>query len=159
MELQQKTKRSNQTKELGKSLAIRTLKNGSKERAIVFGLEGELGGGKTTFTQGFARGLGIKEKILSPTFVIMKRFKLKNKNFSNFYHIDAYRIEGPKELLDIDFKNIIKNPKNIVIIEWANKIKKILPKTTTWIRFKFINEEKRVIFIKALNFKQFNFEN
>lgn len=148
MELNQKTKGSGQTKELGKSLAKKILKVGPKEEATIFGLKGELGGGKTTFIQGFAQGLGIKEKILSPTFVIMKKFKLKNNNFSHFHHIDAYRLKDPEELLDIGFKNIINNPKNIVVIEWADKIKKILPKTTTWIHFKFINEEKRRIVIR-----------
>lgn len=151
MELNQETKGFNQTKELGKSLAKKILKDGSKKGAIIFGLKGELGGGKTTFAQGFARGLGIKEKILSPTFVIMKRFKLKDPNFLNFYHIDAYRLKEPEELFSIDFQNIINDPRNIVVIEWADKIKKILPKTTRWIHFKFVNEEKRMIVIKVLN--------
>ena len=127
-----------QTKKLGERLAKGIKKKRLKETAFVIGLEGELGGGKTTFLQGFAKGLGIKERILSPTFVILKKFK-------NFYHIDCYRIKKPKELLDLGFKEIISNPKNIIVIEWANKIKNIMPKDTIWIDFKFVNEKKRRI--------------
>ncbi|GAH10373.1 unnamed protein product [marine sediment metagenome] len=70
--------------------------------------------------QGFSKGLGIKEKILSPTFVIMKKFQVPGKKIVHwFYHIDCYRIRKPKELSDLGFKEIISNPKNIVAIEWA----------------------------------------
>jgi len=134
-----------QTKKLGEQFAKEALKNKSKKRTFVIGLQGELGGGKTTFLQGFAKGLGIKEKILSPTFVILKRFRIKDKNF---YHIDCYRIQKSKELLDLGFKEIISNPKNIVAVEWADKIKKILPKNTTWIDFDFIDEKTRKIITK-----------
>ena len=129
------------TKKLGQKLAQEILKKKPEKRAFVIGLAGELGGGKTTFLQGFAKGLGIREKILSPTFVIMRRF-------NNFYHIDCYRIKKPKELLDLGFKEIISNPKNIIAIEWADKIKKILPKNTLWLKFEFINEKTRKITIK-----------
>ena len=141
------TNNSNQTKKLGGFLA-KKLKRGTRKRALVLGLKGDLGGGKTTFLQGFAKGLGIKQKILSPTFLIMKRFELKNttiKQFSNFYHFDCYRINKSKEILDLGFKTIISNPKNIVAIEWAEKIKKFLPKNTTWINFEFVDKNKREI--------------
>ena len=72
------TNSSKETQELGQSLAIETVKVGLQESAVVLGLSGNLGGGKTTFLQGFAEGLGIKEKILSPTFVILKHFKIQN---------------------------------------------------------------------------------
>lgn len=142
------TSSSVQTKKLGEKFAKEILKNRSKKKSFIIGLEGELGGGKTTFIQGFAKGLGIKEKILSPTFVIIKRFQLNNltiKQFNNFYHIDCYRIERPKELLILGFKEIISNPKNIVVIEWANKIKKIMPKHTFGIKFELIDEKRRRI--------------
>jgi len=127
-----------QTKKLGEKFAKEILEKKPKKTAFVVGLEGELGGGKTTFLQGFAKGLGIKEKILSPTFVIMKKF-------NDFYHIDCYRIEKPKELLDLGFKKITSNPKNIIVIEWADRIRKIMPKHTLWIKFDFINEKRRRI--------------
>lgn len=139
------TKNSTQTKKLGESFAKSILKRSLTKRAIVFGLIGHLGGGKTTFLQGFAKGLGVKEKILSPTFVILKRFKVQDGRFKNFYHIDCYRIQKPKEILDLGFKEIISNPKNIVAIEWADRIRKILPKGAIILKFKFIDKKRREI--------------
>jgi len=135
------TSSSNQTKKLGEKFAREILKSRSRKKAFVIGLEGELGGGKTTFIQGFAKGLGIKEKILSPTFVIMKKF-------NNFYHFDCYKIQKSKELLDLGFKEIISNSENIIVVEWADKIKKIMPKNTLWIQFEFVDETIRKITIK-----------
>ena len=132
----------NQTRKIGRQLAEEALK---AKKAFVVGLTGELGGGKTTFLQGFARGLGVKEKILSPTFVIIKRFRLDTKQFGNLYHIDCYRIQKPEELLDLGFKKIISNPQNIVVVEWANRIRKIMPKKAIWINFKFVDGKTRKI--------------
>ena len=142
------TSSSAQTKKLGQKLAKDILKKKPEETAFVIGLEGELGSGKTTFVQGFAKALGIKEKVLSPTFVIIKRFQFNNltiKQFNNFYHLDCYRIKKPRELLDLGFKEIISNPRNIVAVEWADKIKKIMPEDVLWINFEFIDEKKRKI--------------
>ena len=91
--------------------------------------------------QGFAKGLRIKEKILSPTFVILKRY-------GNFYHIDCYRLKNHEDILDLDFINIISNPKNIVAVEWPEKIKKLLPENTIEINFGFVDENKRDIIIQ-----------
>ena len=66
--------------------------------------------------------------------------------FHNFYHIDCYRIRKPKEILDLGFKEIISNPENIVAIEWADRIKKILPKNALVLKFKFIDKLKREIY-------------
>lgn len=133
------------TQKLAKQLAKEILKKQESRKAHVLGLEGDLGGGKTTFLQGFAKGLGIRQKILSPTFVILKKFKVKHKIF---YHIDCYRIKKPKEILDLGFKQIISDPRNIVAVEWSNRIKKIMPKNTILISFEFINKNKRKIIIK-----------
>lgn len=129
-----------QTQKMGKVLAREVLRMGPSKTARIFGLVGDLGGGKTTFLQGFAKGLGVKEKILSPTFVIIRRIK-------NFYHIDCYRIKKPKEILDLGFREIISNPGNIMVIEWADKIKKIMPEETIWINFEFIDNKTRKITI------------
>ena len=76
------SKSSSQTKKLGESLAKKFLKEKKQKGAKILGLEGDLGGGKTTFLQGFAKGLGLKEKILSPTFIIMRKFKIQNSKVS-----------------------------------------------------------------------------
>lgn len=132
-----------QTKKLGKSLAQKALKSSSRKRAFVVGLEGELGSGKTTFLQGFASGLGIRGRVLSPTFIIIRRLK-------NFYHIDCYRIQKPRELLNLGFKKMVDNPQNIIAIEWADRVKKILPKNTVMVKFKPVNKQVRKIRIKHL---------
>lgn len=146
----------NQTKKLGEKLAKKIREVGPKKKTLILGLIGDLGGGKTTFLQGFAKGLGIKEKVLSPTFILMRKFPISNSKFQTnykpqlpkfktFYHFDCYRIEKPKEILDLSFKEIISNPQNIVAIEWAEKIKKILPKDTILIKFEFIDKNTRKI--------------
>ncbi|MBU4298729.1 tRNA (adenosine(37)-N6)-threonylcarbamoyltransferase complex ATPase subunit type 1 TsaE [Patescibacteria group bacterium] len=150
------TDNPSQTKKLGERLAKKILMAYPKKTAKVFGLEGNLGSGKTTFLQGFAKGLGIKQKILSPTFIIMRKFEIRNPKsetnskfqfpkFQTFYHIDCYRIEQLKEVLDLGFREIVKNPQNIVAIEWADRIRKILPKTTLMLKFKFLDKNKRLI--------------
>ncbi len=114
-------------------------------QALVLALQGDLGSGKTTFTQGLAKSLIIKQRITSPTFVITKRFKIQDSRFKNLYHIDCYRLNKPEEILNLGWQEIIANPKNIVVIEWPEKIKKFLPKNTIYLKFKFINENQRYI--------------
>lgn len=133
-----------QTKKIAKDLADEILKKKSI-RGIVVGLAGELGSGKTTFAQGFAKTLGVKQKIISPTFVLMKHYPLRVTRYAHLYHIDAYRINKPKEIIDLGWKEIINDSQNIILIEWAEKIKKILPKKHFFINFKHINKNKRWI--------------
>ncbi len=148
MKSQYITNNAKETRDLGKDLAEKILKAKNNKKAHVLALEGELGGGKTTFLQGFARGIGTREKVLSPTFVILKKFKIKRPNFKFFFHIDCYRIKKPKEVSDLGFKEIIADPRNIVAVEWAKHIKKILPQNTIFIDFEFYNKNKRKITIK-----------
>lgn len=137
-------KSASQTKKFAADLAKKILKEKKRHKhALVLGLVGELGAGKTTFIQGFAQALGIKRHITSPTFLIFRAYLLNTKNYTLLYHIDCYRIKKLKELLSLGFKSILHSPFNIVLIEWADKIKKILPKDTLWINFvygKKINE-------------------
>jgi len=138
-----------QTKKFGQGLAREILKD-SGNKSLIIGLEGDLGGGKTTFLQGFAKELKIKRKVLSPTFVIVRKFsipkdkKIKSR-FLKFYHIDCYRIEKPKDILELDFKKIISDSRNVIAIEWVNRIKGMLPKRIIFIKFKFINKNTREI--------------
>jgi len=140
-----------ETKKIAKSLSIFLLKskNTFAKAPIIF-LEGNLGSGKTTFLQGFSKALKIKNKISSPTFTIIKRFKIPKKlsTFENFYHIDCYRLKNEKEILKLGLEEIINNPKNIVAIEWSEKIKKFLPKKGIKVYFQFLSLNKRKIKIK-----------
>lgn len=105
-------------------------------------LYGDLGSGKTTFVQGLAAGLGIKNRIISPTFVIVRTYDLGDKNF---YHIDLYRTESEKDIEGLGIEEIINNKNNIVVIEWAEKLKSYLPKKRIGVHFFYENENKRKI--------------
>ncbi len=136
-----------QTKKIAEILIKTVLKQPEKSPRI-FCLQGDLGAGKTTFIQGVARALKIKNKILSPTFVIMKNFKISAKPFNNIFHIDCYRFDKPEEILALNFSEIINNSRNLVFIEWPERIAKFLPKNAVWLRFKVKGKNKREIKIK-----------
>lgn len=117
-----------QTKKFAAYLAKNLTKEKQRKSALIIALKGNLGAGKTTFVQGFLRGLGVKSKITSPTFVLIKTYNPKPITYNLAYHIDCYRIKNHKEILDLGFKEIISNPQNIVLIEWPERISKILPR-------------------------------
>jgi tRNA threonylcarbamoyladenosine biosynthesis protein TsaE len=119
------------------------------KQSLVFSVSGELGSGKTTFVKGFAKGLGLKEKITSPTFVIIKHYILKTGRFRRFIHIDAYRFTEPDEILALGWEKLVSNPKNIVMIEWAENIEKFLPKGRIDIKIDFVSKNKRKITFNA----------
>jgi len=102
----------------------------------ILGLVGDLGSGKTHFTKGLAKYFKIKNPITSPTFVVMKIYNIKNKEINKLIHIDVYRLSNSEELLDLGLQDLIQDKKNIIVIEWADKIKNVLPKNTKWITFK-----------------------
>lgn len=120
-----------------------------KKGALVLALAGELGSGKTVFAQSFAEALGVKEKIKSPTFIIMRKHQIPSTKsqtqFKFLYHFDVYRIRDEKEGLNLNWKEIISDPQNIVLVEWADKIKKILPRDCVKINFKHKDGNKREI--------------
>ncbi|HHE76642.1 MAG TPA: tRNA (adenosine(37)-N6)-threonylcarbamoyltransferase complex ATPase subunit type 1 TsaE [Candidatus Parcubacteria bacterium] len=140
------TKNPAETKEIGEIVAKILLKREKpRKKALVLALRGGLGSGKTTFVQGFAKGLGVKEKILSPTFVIFKKFKIKNNFFAYFYHIDCYRIKEAEELTGLGIKEMLASPKSIIAVEWPEKIKPLIPKKSLNIKFTLKNEQERKI--------------
>lgn len=115
-------------------------------------LYGSLGSGKTTFVQGLAQALGIKKRIISPTFILAREHEIKGSKFKKLksvklIHIDCYRVSSEKDIRSIDLIELWSDPKNLIIIEWAEKIKKILPKERIDIKFKHIDENKRKITI------------
>jgi tRNA threonylcarbamoyladenosine biosynthesis protein TsaE len=135
------TKSAQETQALGEKIA-NNLKGGE-----VLALTGELGSGKTTFLQGLAKGLGIKERILSPTFIMMRSYPITDRQLpvTNFFHVDLYRVENEKDVEGLGLEEIWSDPRNIVAIEWAEKIKKILPKKRIDIYFKYLKEDEREI--------------
>lgn len=121
---------------------------GYRDHGGVIALSGELGAGKTTFTKGFAKALDIKDKIISPTFVLIRQHPIPNSK-RTLYHIDLYRLEGEIDLVSTGVKEIIENPDNIVMIEWAEKAKDQLPHDTLWINFTR-DLETRIIEVSTL---------
>jgi len=136
------TKSEKQTFNLGKKIA-KTLKGGE-----VLALTGELGAGKTVLIKGIAAGLGIKKIITSPTFVLMKVYKLPANKLSNLIHIDCYRAKSFQEIINIGAAEYFGRPDSIVVIEWAEKIKTILPKQRLEIQIGLKGENAREILIK-----------
>lgn len=106
-------------------------------------LEGNLGSGKTTFTQGLAKGLGISEVVSSPTFTIIKEYY----GTYTLYHIDVYRLENGFN--DIDFDEYFYG-QGITVIEWPSIIKEILPENYLNIKFEILDENSRIIQLKPL---------
>ncbi len=113
----------------------------------IMALSGELGAGKTHFTKGLAAGLGIKQTVNSPTFVVMKKYPLPKAHgqIKTLIHIDCYRLETSEELTELGWEELIKDPANLIVVEWAEKIKTILPPETKWIKFKNLDKNRRQI--------------
>lgn len=114
-------------------------------RATVLALSGDLGAGKTTLTKALASEFGVTETVISPTFVLIKFYKLEGQKWDNLIHIDAYRIEDEKELEPLNWNEIISSPKNLVIIEWPEKIIGQIPKNAVNIAISHENFNKRSI--------------
>lgn len=149
------THEAKETKEIGKKFAEK-LRGGD-----VVALYGELGSGKTTFVQGLAKGLGVRRRIISPTFIIVRRYEFKAqsarlaplasqgaaKRAKLFYHVDLYRIEDEGNLQGLGLEEIIGDKNAIVAIEWAEKLGRLLPKNRWDIWFEFLDEGKRRVAI------------
>ena len=135
------TKSAQETQSLGQKIAA-NLVGGE-----TFALSGDLGSGKTTFVQGFSKGLGLTSRIISPTFILMRKYQVPGKDF---YHVDLYRLEKDvdKEVINLGLTDVWGKPGNIVVIEWAEKIKNSIPKNARWIFFENLGEEKRKITVK-----------
>lgn len=95
--------------------------------ATLVTLSGELGAGKTSFTQGIARSLGVAENVTSPTFVLEKVYDLKGQKFTRLVHIDAYRLEGPSALRPLGFDALYADPATLIVLEWPERVADALP--------------------------------
>ena len=120
---------------------------GKLKKGDILALSGELGSGKTCFTGGLARGLGVNEKyqITSPTFTLINEYQARFK----LYHFDVYRLNGYSEFEDLGYEEYFCSD-GIVVIEWAEKIVQILPANTFFISFEYLDENRRKIIIKGL---------
>ncbi len=122
---------------------IKSLEAGN--RATVVGLHGDLGSGKTTFTQSVAKLLGVTDVVTSPTYVIEKIYKISHEHFTHLIHIDAYRLESSTELLNLGWHDIELNPEHLIVIEWPEKVEDILPNDMKHIHFTFVDEGTREV--------------
>lgn len=140
------SKSEKETQKAAKALAKEIVtKHSRKREATVIGLEGELGAGKTVFAKGFARGLGVKKKVTSPTFVLMKTYNLQLTAYNNLFHIDAYRLKDEKDFLALGMREIMGNSGNVILIEWSDRVKKALPKKYLKIHLDHISPQTRKI--------------
>jgi tRNA threonylcarbamoyladenosine biosynthesis protein TsaE len=129
------TASADETGRLGQVLA-QPLRGGD-----VIALSGDLGSGKTTFTQGLARGLGIRASVTSPTFVLMNRYQAPDGRV--LQHADCYRLaNAPLEMWDIGLTDLYEGD-DIVVIEWANRIPGLLPDHFLEIAFTYLDERRR----------------
>ncbi|KKS02861.1 tRNA (adenosine(37)-N6)-threonylcarbamoyltransferase complex ATPase subunit type 1 TsaE [Candidatus Curtissbacteria bacterium RIFCSPLOWO2_02_41_11] len=130
------------TQKIAQDLA-KNLKGGE-----VIALFGDLGAGKTVFVQGLARGLGIKRRIISPSFVFMRTYPIiLSHQTLTFYHLDLYKGESMADLASLGLDEIF-SPESVVVLEWADRIKKELPKKRINVFFETIDEKTRRISIK-----------
>lgn len=132
------TKSATETKNFAANLAKKLISSGG-----VIALRGELGAGKTTFAKGFAQGLNIQEKIISPTFVLIRHHLIPETN-NIFYHLDLYRLEDNQDFKQLGLSDIFESS-NIVLIEWAEKAENLLPKNTIKINIEKVDDNTRKI--------------
>ena len=154
------TKSSQETIDFAKDFVKKALKGAKNDSPLIFCLSGELGAGKTYFVKGLAEALGIKDNITSPTFVLMKKYKIRKKvekagpgpafaaGKGMFFHIDCYRIYDSEDARQIGLDKILQNPRAIIAVEWAERIADLIPRPFFKIKFKHAGEGKRKIVVK-----------
>lgn len=117
-----------------------------QDRATLVTLSGELGAGKTTFTQAIAQELGIETTVSSPTFVIEKVYQLAGQRWQRLVHIDAYRLRFAKELAVLGWEQLLADPSDLIILEWPEKVPELIPETAVKVRID-IEGDGRIITI------------
>lgn len=116
-------------------------------RGSVILLDGDLGAGKTVFSRGFARALGIDEPVSSPTYTIVQEYELPEKG--RLYHLDLYRISGVEAALAFGVDEFLNDPSSYALVEWPERIEGILPEDAIRITLKHIGEGRREISVGA----------
>lgn len=118
----------------------------------VVALYGDLGAGKTTFSQGIGKALGIERHLQSPTFTIVKVYSIpSHSQFETLQHVDLYRLEKESEMKAIGLDELIDDPKSLVLIEWADKLGTSLPKNRIDVFLEYVDESKRKLVVKRIN--------
>ena len=112
--------------------------------ATLVTLSGELGAGKTAFAQEIAKNMGVAEAVTSPTFVLEKIYRLENQKFDHLVHIDAYRLKGAYELEVLDWKELLADPGNLIVLEWPERVAEAMPETAIRIRFDIEGDERKI---------------
>jgi tRNA threonylcarbamoyladenosine biosynthesis protein TsaE len=138
------SKSTKETEKIAKIFLNKLLKNEKRPKgALIVGLSGDLGTGKTAFTKSAAKHLGIKDRVFSPTYVIMKKYPIKSGKHKFFFHIDAYRLKNEKELINLGWEEIINNKEHLVFIEWPENIKKAIPSNSKFVFIKHKDNKHR----------------
>ncbi len=147
------TESAKETQEFGERFADKVKSGG------VVCLYGDLGAGKTTFVQGVAKGLGVKARIVSPTFILVRRYDLRSQISNHkstlqklkpnyLWHVDLYRLANVEEARGVGIEEVISDPNNIVFIEWPEKVEEILPRKHWAVRMRTVSENEREIEIR-----------
>jgi len=146
-----RTKSAKETQTIGQTMAASLMEERKlgKKSPSIFCLYGELGSGKTTFVQGFARGLGLTTRLLSPTFIIVRRYSLQTQKIF-LYHIDLYRINHGEGIDGLGLREIFSDPSAIILLEWADRLGSLLPIQRTDITFNVQGEDEREIMIEKM---------
>jgi len=126
-----------QTEEIAAKLAA------ALPRGTVICLNGELGAGKTVFSRGFARGLGITEPISSPTYTIVQEYKLAPRGF--LYHLDLYRIGNSVSALAFGVDEFLNDVNSIALVEWPERIAGIVPPGAVTVNIRHVSDNQREI--------------
>lgn len=140
------TKSAQETADVGASVA-RYLRG--REGPRILCLYGQLGSGKTTFTQGFARGLGITTRLPSPTFIIVRRYTIPQQT-NYLYHVDLYRLQKTAEMDSLGIPEILSDLASYTVIEWAERLGELLPKKRLDIHFSTVQDDSHVIQIEEV---------
>ncbi|MDP3958303.1 MAG: tRNA (adenosine(37)-N6)-threonylcarbamoyltransferase complex ATPase subunit type 1 TsaE [bacterium] len=154
-----KTRSARHTEGLSRSLrdtaaiaegTLETLSKKERRGALVIVCSGNLGSGKTAFVAALAKAFGVRERVASPTFVLMKIYELPKRaqaryGLARLVHIDAYRFDKPEELFALGFRALARDPLNLIVIEWGERVKELLPKGFAHLHFNFIDEKTRAI--------------
>jgi tRNA threonylcarbamoyladenosine biosynthesis protein TsaE len=117
-----------------------------RKHATVLALRGDLGSGKTTFTQAFLRAFGVRRRVTSATFDLMQRYPLRDRWFKTAYHLDGYRLRTAADFRALGLADILRDPHVTVLIEWPTRARTLLPKKTISISFRHgrVEQERHI---------------